>query len=792
MIINKNLNKILLTGVLAGVAFNGAAAETQTIPQANAADESHPAGDVMTVYAPKIEKKAGSTVTLTAEEIQKNGGNDFGTIMRYQPLISATGSGGGSTAGKSGFDRGGYTGYNIRGIESNRVAIDVDGIALPNATGRSYASRAGLNTFGMGRDYIDPYLYGRVNIESGATSAERAINALGGAVSFVPKSADDYLSAGKHDYFGFQSDYDSANRGWHNGITAAGGDGELRGIVVISRRDGQQTRNNSGDISAYPANWHSNAILASGIWQPNDEHQLTATVDYYHKTNHTHYDYWGNLPASDTIYGTAQQSSQTRRWNVSLKDRWTPVNNTLVDLVDSRIFFQNSESHDNTWLPATTGASAHDNHRVYSDYNVKTYGLETRMVKGWERHEFSWGFNASASRTERPFRQDPNQSGANNIMKPEADSESHTLGGFVQDTISWDLAGHAFSVVPAVRVAHQRTKPTNLGNMNGDGSVIGESDVSALYGKANSDTQVLPGLSLLYEITPTLTTYLQYQRGAQFPDASQLYGSTNLDANYAGPFQYAFIGNSDLDTETSNNVEWGLKGEATEGVTFRGALFYNTYKNFIANTRYRRSADPEKFVNVPSNISTIYQAENRDKAYIYGGEISATFNVGTWFEQVDGLSTTLAFGYTKGAAKSSYQGDKYVDLDSVAPMKAVVGIAYDDPQQRYGAALTSTFQKGKQASATNRQSYNNAGAPITDATTDYMRIPGYGLVDLTAYWRVLPNVKLSGGIYNLTDRKYWDYLSSRQIETATIQDRYEQALAVAPGRTFQLGVNVDF
>lgn len=51
---------------------------------------------------------------------------------------------------------------------------------------------------------------------------------------------------------------------------------------------------------------------------------------------------------------------------------------------------------------------------------------------------------------------------------------------------------------------------------------------------------------------------------------------------------------------------------------------------------------------MPSNIYTIYQAENRDKAYIYGGEISTKFNFGTWFEQVDGLSATLALGYSEG------------------------------------------------------------------------------------------------------------------------------------------------
>ena len=287
-------------------------------------------------------------------------------------------------------------------------------------------------------------------------------------------------------------------------------------------------------------------------------------------------------------------------------------------------------------------------------------------------------------------------------------------------------------------------------------------------------------------------TYLQYKRGAEFPNASQLYGSWNLGSSYAGRAQYALIGNTDLNTETSDNFEWGLKGEVVEGITMRTALFYNNYKNFIAYSRYTRSGNPDHFTNVPSNIYTIYQAENRDKAYIYGGEISAKFNFGTWFEEVNGLSATLAYGYSEGKSKSSYLGDKYIDLDSVAPMKAIVGVAWDDPAKRYGTALTATFVKGKQASATNRESYTNTGSAITDSSSEYMRVPGYGMLDLTAWWQVAKNVRLNGGVYNITDRQYWDYLSSRNIETSTNQDAYDKALATMPGRTWQLGVNVDF
>ncbi len=133
----------------------------------------------MTVTAPAPVQKAGSEHSISARELEDKGANDFGSIMRYEPLISATGASGGSGNGKSGFDRGGYTGYNIRGMESNRVGIDVDGIAQPNATGRGYVGRAGLNTFGIGRDYIDPYMYGSVDIQSGATSTETANSAIG-------------------------------------------------------------------------------------------------------------------------------------------------------------------------------------------------------------------------------------------------------------------------------------------------------------------------------------------------------------------------------------------------------------------------------------------------------------------------------------------------------------------------------------------------------------------------------------------------------------------------------------
>ncbi|NIF23159.1 TonB-dependent receptor domain-containing protein [Candidatus Pantoea multigeneris] len=787
--------RLFKTAILAS-AIHAACGYAATSQDLAISDKKSAGNDpVLTVTAP-LEKKPGSRTVITADQLQKQGSNNFGNIMRYQPLITAPGAAGGGNTGKSGYtgDRGGFTGYNIRGLEDNRVSIDVDGIELPFATGRSSVGRAGSNTFGIGRgDYIDPYVYGQVGIVEGATDVSYKNNALGGSVSFRPKSPDDYLTPEKHTYFGYQSDYDSTDRSWHNGITAAGGDETLRGILVYSRRDGQQTRNNSGTIDAYPANWHSDAFSATGIWQPNSENQLSATLEFYHKTSHTNFDYWGT--GTTSILGRENQSSNTRRWSGTLRDLWTPDNNLLIDSLETSLSFQQTQAHDDSAIPANGSSSAYN---IYSDYNTKTLSLETKGEKSWAFNKFSFGMNGSTNTTERPYSQSPAQSVYSYISPPEANSRTLAFGAFVEDTMSWDLNGHTFSIIPGVRFAYQNTKAQDYSTLAGGAADLSTSDIATLYGKHFNDAQLLPSLVFQYDLTPKLMTYLQYKRGAQFPNASQLYGSWNLSSNYlsAANAQYALMGNTDLKTETSNNFEFGLKGEAVEGVAISAATFYNSYKNFIDYTRYSRSTSPEVFTDIPSNISTAYRAENRDKAYIYGFELGSKFNFGTWFPQVNGLSANLGFGYAQGASKSSYLGDKYVPLESVPPIRLITGVAYDDPEQRFGGAITATFNHGKRATYTQRQTYTNSGSSIgTTSDSYYQNIPGYALVDLTAYYRISKNVKVSGGIYNLTDRKYWDYLSNRDLESTsskTDQNYYDSQLSMAPGRTFQLGVNVDF
>ena len=732
--------------------------------------------DTITVTAHEATKKPGTNTEISEQDIRRDGGTNFGTIMRYQPLISASGSISGSSSGKSSWDRGGFTGYNIRGLDANRVSIDIDGMPLPIAQGRvNSVGRAGFGSYGIGRDYIDTYMYNKIDIQSGATSVSNANNALGGSVSFQTKTASYYLYPGKTSFFGFQNNYDSADRSYHQGLTMAGGDEYLNGILVLSRRDGQQTRNYGDSIDSYPENWHSNSILAGFGWQMTDEHLINTTVDYNNKTKNSHYDTWDRY--GKKVESFDKQRSKNNRFNLAIKDQWKPTNISWIDSLTTQLNYQRTNVYDNTDIRHKTKG----NFNTQTNYNTKAYNFITTLIKSYDNQRISAGLNGKWSEDESPFF---TSAESENIIilpdgpysKPQADSRSYQLGGFFEDRINFNVNdSNNFYLVPGVRAVYQNTKPRNLENMSL--SKISSSQLGKQY-NGNSDFKALPSMAFMYDITPDFTAYLQYKRAAQMPNQNQLYGSYLAHSN-----MYVLVGDSNLKTETSDNFELGLKGQPVSGVTLSSSAFYNKYKNFIAYTRYKKD-----FVGIGNRI--VYQSENRDKAYIYGAELSSEFNIGKWIEPVNGLSARFAIGYNQGKSKSSYLGDKYIEMDSIAPMKSTIGLAWDDPNKFYGVAITATFQKGKKAEATSRETYGNDGKPIDKSKDDYFRIAGHGIVDLTGYINITKNVKLNGGIYNLTDQKYWDYLSNNKLYSTS--DHKYLDMFTAPGRTFQLGLDIDF
>lgn len=741
------------------------------------------------------EKEAGSSTKLKSEDLEKTAPTGMADVIRYQPLVEAPGAVQGSSRGASRYDRGGTTGYNVRGVEGNRVGLDIDGIEMPDAVDRSATSggRSQSGTFGMGRDFIDPDIYSEVEIQSGTSGPRRAAGGIGGSVSFRSKSPEDFVNAQKPSYFGGQLGFVSSNRAWTKGVTAAGMNASgFSGLMTYVRRDGKQTKvHSSAEVDSYPSKWHTDALLLKGVMRANAWHRLELAADLYRKHDDSTFEAWDNKGVAVT--GLSSQNAKTSRNTVALSHRWTPERGA-VDLLESKLFYQDTNMKDvtetvttaaPTGLPPGFGNAPGTRIEELSQNKTKRFGLETTGEKSMGPHTLHFGVNVSRENTSHPMRSTGDRAP---MSDPYPDTSALRVGAFVLDRIRLGSADHPIVLEPGLRVDRLDTK-VRVGGYQSD--FVSPTEANTMYGNVPAITIVSPSLSASYALRPEFNAYAQWRRGGRAPTASEYFGYWN----HPRPAPWvALVGNPNIKKETSDAFELGLKGKAAEGVQLGSALFYTKYKNFISYSRFTRANQPEQFVNLRDELNTIYKAENRDQARIYGLEVSARLDHGTWAPAVRGLYSTWALGYSQGKSKSYYAGDKWVDLDTVQPAKAIVGVGYDAPNKAWGMNLTGTFVKSKQAEATNRLSYsNNPGTELTDSKAELFRVPGFARFDVSGYWRIHKNVRLNFGIYNLADKRYWSYSNTRSLQPGTSPlDRRQLDLSTQPGRTYAVSLSASF
>ena len=192
--LNLSINKIAIalgiSVLAAGPALFGQSGPT---PQEHPPANSKKAADIaVTVEASPAERSMGeipgSFTVITADAFERQGVANLGDVVRYEPLVNAPKA---ATGSGNIWDGSGYTGYNIRGIEGNRVSLELDGVPQPDAAPKPDGGT--LNSFGIGRDYTDIEMYRSVEIGSGTTSSSRGTPGLAGGVSFTTKSPSDFL-----------------------------------------------------------------------------------------------------------------------------------------------------------------------------------------------------------------------------------------------------------------------------------------------------------------------------------------------------------------------------------------------------------------------------------------------------------------------------------------------------------------------------------------------------------------------------------------------------------------------
>ena len=132
---------------------------------------------------------AVSTEVITRDEIESKQITDIRDAVRDLPNVSVKRAPArfGLAQGSTGRD--GNAGFNIRGLDGNRVLMLTDGIRTP----RSYVFSA--NAFG--RDYFDISLVERIEIIKGPASALYGSDGLAGLVNFITRDPESFLRDGR-------------------------------------------------------------------------------------------------------------------------------------------------------------------------------------------------------------------------------------------------------------------------------------------------------------------------------------------------------------------------------------------------------------------------------------------------------------------------------------------------------------------------------------------------------------------------------------------------------------------
>lgn len=202
-----------------------------------------PEVDLGTEYV-KVERKLGRKSTevtglgkiiKTSEDIDSEQIMGIRDLTRYDPGIAVVEQG-----------RGASSGYSIRGVDRNRVGLQVDGVVQAQSyiTERSDSNGGAINE-------IEYENVKSIELSKGAASTEFGSGALGGAVSFRTKNPSDVIKEDQNWGVNAKSAYSSKNSQFANTIAAAGKTDDFEALVQFTHRKGKEIKAHkaAGDIS---------------------------------------------------------------------------------------------------------------------------------------------------------------------------------------------------------------------------------------------------------------------------------------------------------------------------------------------------------------------------------------------------------------------------------------------------------------------------------------------------------------------------------------------------------------
>ncbi|HHF5459280.1 TPA: TonB-dependent hemoglobin/transferrin/lactoferrin family receptor [Haemophilus influenzae] len=264
---------------------------------------------------PKIAETVKTASQLKRQQVQ-----DSRDLVRYETGVTVVEAG-----------RFGSSGYAIRGVDENRVAITVDGLHQAETLSSQGFKELfeGYGNFNNTRNSVEIETLKVAKIAKGADSVKVGSGSLGGAVLFETKDARDFLTE-KDWHIGYKAGYSTADNQGLNAVTLAGRYQMFDALIMHSKRHGHELENydykNGRDIQgkerekADPYTITKESTLVKFSFSPTENHRFTVASDTYLQHSRGH-DLSYNLVATTHIQLDEKESRHandlTKRKNVS-------------------------------------------------------------------------------------------------------------------------------------------------------------------------------------------------------------------------------------------------------------------------------------------------------------------------------------------------------------------------------------------------------------------------------------------------------------------------------------------
>ncbi|HHF3580557.1 TPA: TonB-dependent hemoglobin/transferrin/lactoferrin family receptor, partial [Haemophilus influenzae] len=229
----------------------------------------------------KTPPKIAETVK-TAKTLEREQANNIKDIVKYETGVTVVEAG-----------RFGQSGFAIRGVDENRVAINIDGLRQAETLSSQGFKELfeGYGNFNNTRNGAEIETLKEVNITKGANSIKSGSGSLGGSVIYKTKDARDYL-LNKDYYVSYKKGYATENNQSFNTLTLAGRYKKFDALVVTTRRNGHELENydykNADSLTqgkrrekADPYKIEQDSTLLKLSFNPTENHRFTFAADLY-------------------------------------------------------------------------------------------------------------------------------------------------------------------------------------------------------------------------------------------------------------------------------------------------------------------------------------------------------------------------------------------------------------------------------------------------------------------------------------------------------------------------------